>query len=277
MDESYLCRDVLGLVFSFLPGDYANLVRVCRGVKGLLRELGIDGWDALVAHGIGVDITSEEIVWYKNRIPHRDFDLPAVIGDGYLEWYKDGVRHRIGKPAVISRTQFDCFDSYYVNGLMHRDNMPAHISLDDWQLWWYKNGEVHRDGGPAVVEPGYFVGYYQDGEFHRDDGPAYIDRDGDFEDMRWYKESFLNRDSGLPVAYLNDENGLMGAFCLDGVKADNPWGDECRVEPLIEAPLEYIKFIEELNISYNIEEYLVGVGLEFEDLITAVPLSELNA
>lgn len=59
---------------------------------------------------------------------------------------------------------------HFRNGLMHRDDGPAHI----WRggSRWYQNGKFHRDGGPAVELSNGTRYWYQHGKLHRDDGPA---------------------------------------------------------------------------------------------------------
>jgi hypothetical protein len=90
--------------------------------------------------------------WYKNKLPHRDGDKPAIIrATGTLEWYKNGHPHRDGdKPAVI---RADGNLHWFKNGVLHRDgDLPACIRVNGAREW-YKNGERHRVTGPAVIKP----------------------------------------------------------------------------------------------------------------------------
>ena len=53
--------------------------------------------------------------YYKNRVLHRDGDLPAVISArGDLEYWKNGKRHRDNGPAIIRKNGV-C--SWYINGV----------------------------------------------------------------------------------------------------------------------------------------------------------------
>jgi len=116
----------------------------------------------------------------KTGIKHRH----SVIDSEYLV---DGVRHRIGGPALITsfynrgylfRTTFEWFK----NGARFREeNKPTAIDLffEDGKIMdvlrvWHLNGLHHRDGGPATLSnDGYQVWYQYDKE-HREDGPAII-------------------------------------------------------------------------------------------------------
>ena len=67
--------------------------------------------------------TSRGVKWYdsENRL-HRKDDLPAVERyDGMNKWYKHGLRHRVGGPAVINKEN----QQWYFNGVLHRDDGPA--------------------------------------------------------------------------------------------------------------------------------------------------------
>lgn len=66
MDGMYICKDMLGLIFSLLPGQYSTFVILCREMKELLKCANIDGWDALIARGVSVEIDDYTITWYKN-------------------------------------------------------------------------------------------------------------------------------------------------------------------------------------------------------------------
>ena len=68
--------------------------------------------------------------WYRNGVPHRNHDLPAVEeGDGTKKWFKDGKLHRDGNPAVVKK---------------------------DGTKRWCQNGQSHREDGPAL-EPDFKV------------------------------------------------------------------------------------------------------------------------
>jgi len=70
---------------------------------------------------------------------------------GNKRWYKEGMRHREGGPAVE-----------YVSGEKH----------------WYKEGMRHREGGPAVEYSNGAKLWYKEGKLHREDGPAIEHADG---------------------------------------------------------------------------------------------------
>ena len=77
-------------------------------------------------------------------------------------WFKDGVHHRIGAPAVTvryPRTGAVAYEEFYQYGQDHRLDGPAVIVRD------IESGVVVRER------------WCQDGLLHREDGPAYTRRD----------------------------------------------------------------------------------------------------
>lgn len=109
-----------------------------------------------IDHGHGVIQVFDEKgneSWYKNRLLHRDGDLPAYTrGDGTQEWYRNGELHRDGdKPAII-RTNGD--KVWCKDGFRHRDgDKPAVIRANGEQIW-YQNGEFVRDNIPTNTVEG---------------------------------------------------------------------------------------------------------------------------
>ena len=96
--------------------------------------------------------------WYMNDLMHGNDDEPAMIklvpdnigfgiGTGQSlmtvrEWKKNGVLHRIGKPAVIAG------DPIY-----HRIGTSAEGLPDRGTREWWVCGVRHRLDGPAVESP----------------------------------------------------------------------------------------------------------------------------
>jgi hypothetical protein len=78
------------------------------------------------------------------------------VSDGTATaWYKNGLLHREGGPAVVDArgNQF-----WYFEGLLHRTDGPAAIRTNDTREWFLR-GKRHRDGDlPAIVyRPGTVV------------------------------------------------------------------------------------------------------------------------
>lgn len=71
---------------------------------------------------------------------------------------------------------------YYMNGKIHRDDLPAMIYSDGSECW-YLNDNLHRDGGPAINYANGYQAWYNNGALHREDGPAVIYENG--KEM-WY-------------------------------------------------------------------------------------------
>jgi len=66
---------------------------------------------------------------------------------------------------------------YYENGVRHRVGEPA-VKWSDGSQAWYQNGVLHNDNGPAFVYPGGSKAWYQNGKRHNDNGPAFVRADG---------------------------------------------------------------------------------------------------
>lgn len=106
--------------------------------------------------GGGVKYTGAgKIIYWKSKsgaIRHR-LDGPAYVeifrnGNRIEEWWVDGKKHRIGKPAVINTREKVV--EYWENGKRHRVGGPAYISKSDGIRLWYLYGQLHRTDGPAI-------------------------------------------------------------------------------------------------------------------------------
>ncbi len=153
---------------------YSVEITTCRDATSLANK------------GIVYNDTSEDkdyIVWYKNRVPHRN-DVPAIVhmNDNHFSyegcayryvWMKGGKVHRSpssgGGPT-----------SERVDGLVE----------------WFVNGKFHREDGPSDMWSEYSIIWDIEGKRHRDDGPAEIFVDGEIE---WCRHGQRYRDSGPDV------------------------------------------------------------------------------
>ncbi len=74
------------------------------------------------------------VVWKNDNGDLHRLDGPAKDMDvGYQEWYKDGVKHREGGPAVICKS----YKRWYYEGMIHRLDGPAIQDSRGYQ-WWFK-------------------------------------------------------------------------------------------------------------------------------------------
>jgi hypothetical protein len=60
--------------------------------------------------------------------------------DGSKIWYRNGLLHRFGGPALISSLGYE---EWRIDGIRHRSDGPAIILLDGRKEWWI-NGEFHH-------------------------------------------------------------------------------------------------------------------------------------
>ena len=117
---------------------------------------------------------------------HNDNDLPAIVyNDGTLMWFKNGLMHRVNGPAFISLTGTEY---WYQNGEYHRDNDLPAITWANGTRMWYQRGKLHRNDsggsgsgrndGPAIIDHNGTKYWYLNDKLHRDDGPAIVYLDG---------------------------------------------------------------------------------------------------
>lgn len=127
-----------------------------------------------------------------------------IIDDGEtVAYYKDGLYHREDGPALVT---MDGFEHWYLNGKRHRIGGPAIIGPGVGEEWW-EDGVLHREGGPAVDhkkgdgKEGTKLWYHR-GELHRKDGPAKLYADGS---EMWLYEGKLHRRDGPALINTRDD------------------------------------------------------------------------
>ena len=81
------------------------------------------------------------------------------------------------KNKIICRIEENGTKRWYVNGIIHRTNIPSVISKNGDQGWFFE-GNLHRLDGPAVENKNGYKAWYVHGVPHRLDGPALIFPEG---------------------------------------------------------------------------------------------------
>ena len=192
MDVAKLNCDMIGLILSYNRNEYAKLVQVCKQIKSILNNMNIDGWDALIAQGVSVEITSDYISWTKNGKQHMDRDLPAYIKpDGTRIWFYNGVKHRDNNPAAV----------YFEHGVVSR-------------IEWHKNGILHNETGPAIIEDCH-IAWIQDGTHHREcDLPAVITCEDGIK-LEYYNRGLLHREHHPATIYIGDINNISDIVYIE--------------------------------------------------------------
>lgn len=78
---------------------------------------------------------------------------PPVPGDKRTRWIHPVTEelHRVGAPAAHGLVRGEAWESWYINGIRHRDDGPA-VIRPTHQVW-YRNGVPHRLDGPAWDDP----------------------------------------------------------------------------------------------------------------------------
>ena len=75
---------------------------------------------------------------------HRE-DGPAVIyNNGIVEWWWNGMRHRLDGPAI--------------------DRLEGYTEEIEWARIWCRYGQIHREDGPAVERNNGTVRWYWSGK-----------------------------------------------------------------------------------------------------------------
>ena len=168
------------------------------------------------------------------------------------EWYRDGLRHRIGAPAIeYENGDYEC----YVDGELHCDDGPAllyHHERDKYfrvtsygETKWAVHGKYHRVDGPAIIvgtSNGNCETWYVDGLGHREDGPSYRNGTGSVQEWRirgkfhriggpadidhsgedhhydaWYTNGQMDREDGPAYHYYGDDHRkAYDLYYLDG-------------------------------------------------------------
>jgi hypothetical protein len=136
-------------------------------------------------------------LWYAFGKLHREH-APAAISVFFTgtseEWYKEGLKHRIGYPSFKSS---DGAEEWCVEGRRHRLDGPAVIYRDGTKEW-YKNSLFHREDGPAIIKPNGNREWRVNGVLHRIDGPALIWNNGRSED--WFINGIIIKRSDAKIA-----------------------------------------------------------------------------
>lgn len=156
-----------------------------------------------------------DVGWYRNGVLHRD-GAPAVVrNDGGWSWYQKGVEHRVGGPAT-----FDGDRCYYwmQHGKLHNHNGPAFIELGR-AARWYHHGVLHRHGGPAVIVNGRKMEWYHYGRRHRRSGPAVVQHNC----IAWYT---MGQAIPVPHEYFRIVNDMI--LALVDNEFDSPRDYEAR-------------------------------------------------
>lgn len=160
-----------------------------------------NGWEMwTIPHDQGYDKECMEMLlyWPENGktvcqfgIFHRE-DGPALIApDGTERWYTNGLRHRVGGPAITTLVPNGYRYQWFENDIPHRTDGPADISPTD--IYYYNMGKLHRTDGPAYVEVGRAERWFLHGELHRIGAPAIVYADGQQE---WCAHGVPHRTDG---------------------------------------------------------------------------------
>jgi hypothetical protein len=123
---------------------------------------------------------------------------PVTVKDSptnalFIRYCVNGENHRDAAegPAVvqIDKVTGATLEEYWRNGVLHRDGAPAiidriHCCFGGVTEMWFRDGQLHRGDGPAQVcrDGEYrFEHWYVDGVLHRDpaEGAAFITHDAD--------------------------------------------------------------------------------------------------
>ena len=176
------------------------------------------------------------IIIDKQDFEDADHPEKAQFEDETKEcWFKHGLKHRIGGPAVIHKykdvykPEHIPYEAWYQNGKLHNDKGAAEIKItfDDndevvTEYVYWINGV--KKGSKKVGAHSYYINFYDaDGMYHRDNGPAHITDtwcqsttlpdgqklpESDAKSYAWYKHGDLHRTSG-PAIVVRDARGVV--------------------------------------------------------------------
>ena len=156
---------------------------------------------ALTTNETGNGVDGDFIIWKVNGKTHLEPSHDGKVGPAYIygiskknpngtyqSYYMNGELHRDYGPAIINGISNENlngkYHAYYKHGKRHRDDGPAKINgiskinPNGNRYSYYRNGVRHRNDGPAIINKinpnGAYYEYLVNGELHRDDGPAII-------------------------------------------------------------------------------------------------------
>lgn len=112
--------------------------------------------------------------WWTNGVRNR-IGGPAVSCAGYQEYWENGLRHRIDGWVIGFSEGLE----WRVFGKRHCIDGPA-VFVDNLIQWW-EEGQLNRAGGPASIyfnptETVVVEIWFELNKKHREDGPAYVKR-----------------------------------------------------------------------------------------------------
>lgn len=96
---------------------------------------GKDGWY--------YDVNTKTKFHFVKGFLHSLNDYPAIQGEGFSKWYKQGVLHRENNKAAFIRKK-PKYEAWWFEGKQHREDGPALIigSGDYQQKCYYFNGKL---------------------------------------------------------------------------------------------------------------------------------------
>jgi hypothetical protein len=80
--------------------------------------------------------------WYRNGLLHREGSPAIIWDDGREEWYKDGFLHREGRPAILNT---DGYEAWFKHGRLHREDGPARIWPNGYKEWWLNDIQLSKE------------------------------------------------------------------------------------------------------------------------------------
>jgi len=118
--------------------------------------------------------------------------LESALGEDSLMYITSWIRlHAInGRLSIKSRMKFEVYNT---EGQLHSfDDEPALIT--PFGESWYKEGLLHRENDlPADVIPGVSKGWYKEGLLHRENNlPAYVEYDCDNDEEASDEGYYIN-------------------------------------------------------------------------------------
>jgi hypothetical protein len=134
----------------------------------------------------------------------------------FIKILQNGDKHYLENNKLVKIEYIDGGESYYLNGVLHREDGPSQICSEGLKFW-FKNGVLTRHDGPAIESPTYKE-WYKNGIIHREGLPAVEMIDGT---KKWYENGILHKEKG-PAVY--NENTSHFSYYYNGMlhRIDGP-------------------------------------------------------
>ncbi len=173
------------------------------------------------------------IKWYKHGVLHNGNIGPAVIKADIMivnnqviiknnshyvyarKWYTNGLKHRNGGPAIITKYDNNDIKKWYIDGQLSRVGGPNVVITKDRSITqkWLVNGELNsvNDNPDYIKTADNYIRkkWHLKGALHRNNNPARIIHINNTIKHEWYCFGRIHRKADEPAVLEWKDNELI--------------------------------------------------------------------